>query len=282
MTNLEQNLRPLVTIAIPVFNGERYLEATLSSALAQSYDRLEIIVVDDGSTDGSCDIASSFKDSRIRLLRARKNEGIESAWNRCLDAATGHYMTLLPQDDLLLPSAVEERLALLLAEPEAALVFNARKIIDEKGGIITTRGAPFFEGAVDARRLMGSCVLSGMNHIGDPAAVMFSVPVARRLASGFSGRWPWVIDLEFWTRLMRLGQVYYLPRTLSAFRVNQGALSVQLRLHQAEQFQAFSRYACALYSLPKWFLPIGSVAAVISQHLRNLLYIYRWRGLPRN
>lgn len=262
----------LVTVAIPVFNGEPYVEAALQSVIEQSYQHLEIIVVDDGSTDRSCEIISSFKDPRVRLLRLEKNQGIESAWNRCLSEAAGRYMTLLPQDDLLMPCAIEERMAIFHKAPGTVLVFNSRRIINERGGLITNRRAPFFGGVVSARKLVASCVISGLNHVGDPAAVTFSVSDARQLHEGFSGRWPWVIDLEFWTRLMQSGEVYYLRKSLSAFRVNRRALSVRLRLQQAQQFEAFSRFARDLYGFPRWYLVIGRLASAISQGLRNQLY----------
>ena len=275
MNELAGSPYPLVTVAIPVYNGEAYLRETLISVLSQSYQHLEVLVVDDGSSDRSLEIVSSIQDPRLRLLRAAKNEGIERAWNRCLEAASGRYLTLVPQDDLLFPSAIQRRLEAFEQNPRAALVFNARQIINEKGAVITTRRAPFSGGHVNSRKLIASCILSGMNHIGDPAAVMISTAVARHLNSGFSGRWPWVIDLEFWTRLLQLGEACYLPSALSAFRVNRGALSVRLRSQQAAQFDAYSHFASELYDLPRWFLWVGRIASGLSQRVRNILYRFK-------
>lgn len=275
MTDSESSLHPLITVAIPVFNGEAYLRETLESVLSQSYKHLEVLVIDDGSSDSSLEIASSIHDPRIRVLRSDRNEGIERAWNRCLEAANGQYLTLLPQDDLLFPLAIEQRLEAFQKTPSAVLVFNAREIINEAGVVITTRRPPFSGGVVDGRKLVASCILSGMNHIGDPAAVMISVTAARALEPGFSGRWPWVIDLEFWSRLIQHGDVCYVPRPLSAFRVNRGALSVRLRSQQAAQFESYSRFARDLYNLPFWYLSVGRVSSALSQRLRNALYRFK-------
>lgn len=93
---------PKVAIIVPVYNSDRYLEACVSSILAQDYENIEVILVDDGSTDGSAEICDRFSasDVRVRVLH-RENGGIAAAQNSGLDAASGELVTFCDNDDLM-------------------------------------------------------------------------------------------------------------------------------------------------------------------------------------
>lgn len=98
----------LISVIVPVYNTERYLAACLDSILSQSYRHLEVIVINDGSTDFSPQIAQSYseKDDRI-IVYNHSNEGLAEARNRGLEVSTGNYITFVDSDDLLLPNALE-------------------------------------------------------------------------------------------------------------------------------------------------------------------------------
>jgi glycosyltransferase involved in cell wall biosynthesis len=106
---------PLVTCIVPCFNGERYLDEAIASILAQTHRPLEVIVVDDGSTDGSAGVAARHGDV-VRYHR-RENGGPGAACNTGLDLATGDLIAFLEQDDLWLPDKVGRQLAELEANP---------------------------------------------------------------------------------------------------------------------------------------------------------------------
>src|SRR2546423_11420789 len=98
-----------ITIAIPTFNRLRYLKESVASALSQSYPNIEVLVSDDGSSDGTgewCrDLARA--DTRFRYQRNQKNLGLAGNWNALADGARGEYMMLLGDDDRLLPNCLE-------------------------------------------------------------------------------------------------------------------------------------------------------------------------------
>lgn len=104
----------LISVIVPVYNVERYLAACLDSIITQSYKNLEIIVINDGSTDFSLEIAEKYaeKDSRIKLY-SFNNQGLSEARNRGLKVATGEFITFVDSDDLLLPGALEIMLSVL-------------------------------------------------------------------------------------------------------------------------------------------------------------------------
>ncbi|XGV97092.1 MAG: glycosyltransferase family 2 protein [Leptolyngbya sp. BL-A-14] len=105
---------PLVSILIPCYNAEPWLAETLQSALNQTWQPLEIILVDDGSTDQSLTIAQSFQSSKLKVI-AQPNRGASAARNRALQEAQGEFVQYLDADDLLAPDKIERQMALLLA-----------------------------------------------------------------------------------------------------------------------------------------------------------------------
>jgi glycosyltransferase involved in cell wall biosynthesis len=114
---------PRVSVIVPVFNGERFLSEALGSLRQEQEPKLEIIVVDDGSTDGSIDIVQALaqQDPRIRLI-AGEHGGVSAARNIGVRAASGEYITFLDSDDLCPPGRIGRQLRKLTSNPEAAAV----------------------------------------------------------------------------------------------------------------------------------------------------------------
>src|ERR1700752_4434252 len=98
-------MEPLVSILIPAFNAQEWLADTLRSALAQTWHRKEIIVVDDGSTDQSLTLARQFESKGVRVI-SQKNEGPAAAKNKAFSASRGDYIQWLDADDLLAPDKI--------------------------------------------------------------------------------------------------------------------------------------------------------------------------------
>ena len=126
---------PLVSVGLPVYNGERYLGACLASLLAQTHANYEIIVSDNASTDGTVSILEAFaaREPRIRVLRAERNRG--TAWNheRVRELARGEYFRWCGADDIIAPRCLEACVAALEEAPGAVLAFPLSIVIDESG-----------------------------------------------------------------------------------------------------------------------------------------------------
>ena len=125
------------SIVIPVHNGERFLRSSISSALGQSREADEIIVVDDASKDGAADIArsSEFK-SRIKYFFNEHPSGFVDAWNRAVSKATGDFVTILHQDDLLHPKYLEHTMNAIVQHPSMRHFYSACNYIDASGIVI--------------------------------------------------------------------------------------------------------------------------------------------------
>src|SRR5271170_1724815 len=114
---------PVFSVVIPVFNGGEYLERAIASVLRQTLRDFEVIVVDDGSTDGAVDRAMLIKDSRLTIL-SQPNAGAPTALNRGVSAARGEYIAFLDADDLWAPDKLQRQAESLIAHPEVDVTFT--------------------------------------------------------------------------------------------------------------------------------------------------------------
>jgi glycosyltransferase involved in cell wall biosynthesis len=124
--------KPLVTSVIIFLNGERYLQEAIESILNQTYDSWELMLVDDGSTDGSTAIAKQYAEhypTKIRYLEhpGHQNRGMSASRNLGVRSGTGEYIAFLDADDIWLPHKLEEQVPLLASQPEAAMLYGRTK-----------------------------------------------------------------------------------------------------------------------------------------------------------
>lgn len=127
-------MNPTVSLLVPVYNREDLLVPCLESALAQTYQDLEVVVVDGASADGSWDVCSEFarRDPRVRAFRDLVNPGPVKGWWRCVEEARGQFATFLWSDDLLMPTFLEKTVP-FLEDPGVAFAFTAAEIGDRPG-----------------------------------------------------------------------------------------------------------------------------------------------------
>jgi glycosyltransferase involved in cell wall biosynthesis len=126
-----KNNMPKVSIAIPSFNHEKYIQECLQSALKQTFQDFEIIITDDGSSDRSCQVIQKFTDPRIRLNRFIENKGACIAMNNCIRQASGEYIAVLNSDDAWEPAKLEKQVEYLDQHPESGAVFTGVTLVDE-------------------------------------------------------------------------------------------------------------------------------------------------------
>ena len=126
----------LVSIIVPVYNAEKFIRETMDSVLAQTYPRWELLLVEDGSSDGSVDVIEEYiaekEESRIRLIRLPSNQGAARARNKGLEEASGRYIAYLDADDLWIPEKLEHELR-FMEEKGAAFAFTGYEFADEHG-----------------------------------------------------------------------------------------------------------------------------------------------------
>lgn len=208
---------PLVSICLPIYNGQKYLVAAIESILGQSCRDFELLIADDGSTDGSAEICERFAqaDNRIRYWLNEKRLGLFGNYNRCIEQATGELIKPFAQDDLLEPASLEKLSGALLAHPEVALVSSARQVIDESG-LCTYVRKPFpVAMMIPAREVLTFNLISLNNWVGEPSTVMFRKKDAGR---GFDENYYHYGDIEYWFRILEAGSYYFVEDVLCSFR----------------------------------------------------------------
>jgi hypothetical protein len=206
----------LLSVVMPTYNGERYLAAALQSVLAQADADLELVVVDDGSSDGTVALLERLTaGTRTRLLRPGRLGSWTAASNLGLREARGEWACFLHQDDLWLPG----RLARLRAElPHAggALLLHHARYVDPSGAPLGEWRCPLPAGEVASRDLVERLLVQ--NFIAMPS------PLFRREAAlaggGLDERLWFSADWDLWLRLGAAGPIRFLDETLAAFRLH--------------------------------------------------------------
>lgn len=231
---------PRVSVCIPTYKGAGTIGAAIGSVLAQTFRDFELIVVDDASPDDTAAVTAACRDPRLRLEVNPRNLGPQGNWNRCLELARGEFIKVLPHDDLLHPECLQRQLQVLADDRDRriALACSARDVIGPDGRVLLrARGFPGRpQGLIPRPDVVRQCIRRGTNLIGEPGAVMFRRELAQRVG-GFDIRYPYVIDLDYWLRLLQHGQAWYCPQALASFRVWKGSWSVAIGLRQAADFR---------------------------------------------
>ena len=232
---------PLVSICIPVHNGGVNLEKTVESVLLQSLQDWELIVSDDQSSDGHFDLLRErfSGDKRFMFLDNPGPPGAANNWNYCSNFASGKYLKLLCQDDLLVANSLDLCVAVMEKSPGIALVTGRRGIIDQHGKvIIRSRGNQGIEGLVTGKRAISTLVKKGTNIICEPSIVLYRTEVFRSTV-GFDPNWDYLIDIASYAEVLRHGDLYCIDHTLGYFRISPKSWSSQLQATQAKEFRRF-------------------------------------------
>jgi len=136
---------PLISVVIPVFNGEKTIKETIDSVLKQTFTDFELLVINDGSQDLTVEVVEKIQDSRIQVY-SYPNAGLAASRNRGIDRSTGEYIAFIDADDMWTPDKLEAQFNALKSHPEAAVAYSWTDYIDEysqflgKGGHITVNG----------------------------------------------------------------------------------------------------------------------------------------------
>lgn len=228
----------LTTICIPAYNQEAFIGECIRSALEQSHPNLDILVVDDCSTDRTLEIARSFRDRRLTVLCNDSNLGLAGNWNRVVHLARGDYVKLLCGDDVLYPYCVERQVLALEQHPAAVMVCCARDVISWKGKKVLTRRACTDRDVIPGRAAVRRTIRAGTNIIGEPSGVVFRRSALLQ-AGAFDDGLPYMIDLDMWTRMLAFGDLAVVNAPLYAFRVSSRGLSTSIGWGQHKQWCAF-------------------------------------------
>jgi glycosyltransferase involved in cell wall biosynthesis len=219
---MRPGIEPFVSILVPAYNAEATLAETLQSALASSYSNLELVLVDDGSTDATATIAERFAghDGRLRLFR-QQHRGVSAALNFGLEQVRGDLVARLDSDDLWHPTKLEKQVALLAADSTVALAYTFVRYVDGSGRIVRDAAPQRL-----ARHALSQCLYNGI--VGGGSSVVFRRSVLD-LVGGYDERLCVWEDLLLHLQVAAAGAIALVPEYLTGYRLRKGSSSADLK-----------------------------------------------------
>lgn len=207
--------RPRVSICIPTYNHARFVGDAVRGALSQSERDLEVVVIDDGSTDETLAICSAFDDERLRVSSNPTRLGVAGNFNACLRAARGAYVKVLCDDDILMPGCVEALADALDANPSCVIATSRRvRLTNDGREEMLSASFPPHRPILRERVLAESKLWR--NIVGEPSTVLLRVSALP--ACGFDEQMRQMMDWDLWLRMLGKGDLVYIPDVLSVFR----------------------------------------------------------------
>lgn len=226
-------MHELISVCIPVYNGEKYLAESIESVINQTYSKLEIIIVDDQSTDDSLAIAENYqaKDPRVRIVRNASNLGLVENWNKCIFEAKTNWLKLHFQDDLMEAYTIEEMMG-------SAERFKTDLVLSDRSYFFEGEEVGFYKNlirpsmAFDDKAVIKPKDLAKFlcdvglkyNFLGEPLLGLINRRLLERYGV-FDSRFKQIGDFEFWLRIGLNEDFVYLSEPLHKFRVHEDSQS---------------------------------------------------------
>lgn len=196
---MQENASPLVSVVLPFRNAERYIGGSIFSILRQSYRNIELICINDCSTDQSMTIVDRFADSRIRTVQFPENRGISAALNAGINLATGDYICRMDADDRSLRSRIADQVSYLRMHTEVDVLGGAIRVFG-RSRLRLTKRYPVAHSEIAQEMLFTSPVAH--------PTVMIRRTAIDKLSHLYSDEFAGVEDYELWTRLLRSGAIF--------------------------------------------------------------------------
>ncbi len=217
---------PLVSVLVAVHDGEAFVRTALASVLGQTVSDLELVVVDDASSDGTEAILASIADSRVRVIRNDEQLGLAGSLNRGLDEARGTFVARLDADDVAMPQRLERQLARLRSTPTAAVIGSAVMELDVAGRVGSPHSMPVGATVVRWAALFSSPFFH--------PTVVVERDVLERHSLRYDPSFEESEDYDLWSRLLDVAEGDNLPDPLVLYRVHSEQASQRRRELQRE------------------------------------------------
>ena len=203
--------KPLVSVVIPSYNRAQYIAETIESVLAQTYNNIEVVVIDDGSKDNTREVVEPYS-PRVRYVWQENSERGASR-NHGLRLSKGEFLAFLDSDDLWLPNKLEEELRIFGEMPNVGVVYSDADLVDSEGRFLKTIMRNGYSGAVTDKLLRDNFVTLSAHLIRRSLAVQVGGFREERELSGSE-------DWEFWIRLSCVTEFAYLRKVTTKIRTH--------------------------------------------------------------
>lgn len=289
---------PLVSVVMPVFNGETYIRQTIDSILTQTYRNIEFIILNDGSGDLTEQIILDYTDSRIRHVKHTKNMGLTHSLNNGISLSKGDYIARIDADDIADPRRIEQQVEFLLSHPDHGMCGTFYQVIDSMGNIVEQVDLPSTDMEAKTFLLFDNCFCH--------SSIMIKAPLIRELR--YREEYQVCEDYDLWYRTSQRAKVSNIPVYATSYRIhakksslakkrfpnqqigiiNRNFLDIHHIPYSAEELEIhtnFLRLNCVYYEsngfakLENWLLKLGKLLSRdpdIHQEVAHKIIVRRW------
>ena len=227
-----------ISVIVPVFNGELTIQETINSILNQTFENIEVIISNDGSTDSTLEIVSNISDSRIKIL-SYPNAGVSASRNRGISQAKGEYISFMDADDLWTPDKLELQWQALQDNPQAAVAYSWTDYIDESSKFLKSGRRIKVNGDAFSKLLVTNFLENGSNPLISKKAL--------EKVGGFDELLPVAEDKDMWLRLAANYEFVCVEKPQILYRSSMNSLSSNLKNMEATSLKVIER----AFSYPK-------------------------------
>ncbi len=254
--DMENRKEVIVSVVLPTYNNEGYVQDAIESVLYQTFQDFEFVIVDDGSEDRTVEIIEGYKDPRIRLFRMDRNRGFSVAFNRGITESRGRYIAMLAADDIFLPDKLEKQVAILESRNDLAAVFSHVQVVnDDKSDFTDTTS--FFHKIFDqpnrSRHEWLKYFFTYGNCLCHPSSLI------RRSVYKEVGlhdpRLTALPDLDVWIKICSKYDIHVIPEKLVKFRIRKGQANLT-----GDRPETRTRASFELYEVLKHFMRIQDIS----------------------
>ena len=260
-------MAPLLTVGIPVYNGMPFLPEAVDSILSQAFDDYELLIINDGSTDGSWEYLKSLRHRRLRLI-SQENRGLTTTLNRMLEEARAPWLVRLDADDVACPNRLELVAEYIGWRPESGMFYSRAKHHQHASAVSLTRSTEATPSELRALTQMG--YLLSICH----SSVVLNVRKALSLG-GYRFNLQ-IEDVDLWWRMALAYEMVFIPEITVAYRLNTGSICAT-HLAELECHTLFVQYLLLSQLWDMEPLPYSQVQRVLQSFLHRRRLIYRER-----
>lgn len=239
------NHPPKISVLMPAYNAEKYLNHAIESMLGQTFKDFELLIIDDCSTDRTTAIISSYSDPRLKVVRNAVNLGLTKSLNLGLHQAQGDFIARLDADDISLPQRLAQQIYFLEQHPETVLVGSLSKLINSAGETFDYRKSPTDPAVIKFSLLFG-------NPITHSSILFHKKPILE--IGGYNERFRYAQDFELYSRLVAKYQLAVLPEILVKYRSHDQSIT----LSQGSQRSAEDCALLTVFNNWQKYLPLSS------------------------
>ncbi|PSB10599.1 glycosyl transferase family A [Pleurocapsa sp. CCALA 161] len=257
---------PTISVVIPTYNSETTIQETIESVQKQTFSDFEIIVIDDGSQDGTIELVKSLVKLEPRLkIFCYENAGVAVARNRGIELAQGEFISLLDADDLWTPDKLELQLKALKDHPQAGVAYSWTNPIDEQGKILFLGTRPIWEGNVYGKLLQTNFLSNGSNILVRREAI--------ESICGFPTDFPVASDWDFYLKLAFKCSFVVVPQYQILYRQRSNSMSSNIEVLMQEN--------CAVLEKAYYIAP-AELKSSRNKNLSNLYFYFAELYLKRS